>query len=95
MRISIGLLIVGGSMRRVIASRTMERQRAMRKTALKKAPRISALKYWSLLVCVYRRRRVYSLTPNEYLSEEDFCAAFTAQSPTSKEIISFNWRWSV
>jgi hypothetical protein len=38
-------VISGGSMRRVIASRTMERQSAIKKTALKAAPRISALKY--------------------------------------------------
>jgi len=43
---SLELLISGGSRRRVIASRMMERQRAMRKTALKKAPRISALSHF-------------------------------------------------
>lgn len=42
MRISLGLLISGGSMNRVRASRKIDTHNAMRKTALKKAPRISA-----------------------------------------------------
>lgn len=42
MSISLGLSMSGGEMNRVRASRTMDTQRAMRKTALKKAPRISA-----------------------------------------------------
>ena len=31
------------------------------------------------------------LTPKEYLSLLDFCAALTAQRPTAKEIMSFNY----
>lgn len=51
MSMSLGLSISGGSMNRVRASRTMDTQRAMRKTALKKAPRISArTHYGSVLV---------------------------------------------
>jgi hypothetical protein len=38
-------------MRRVIASRTIDRQSAIRNTALKKAPRISARSHCSRLAC--------------------------------------------
>jgi hypothetical protein len=41
-RMSWGFVISGGSMNLVRASRMIETQRAIRKTALKKAPRISA-----------------------------------------------------
>jgi len=43
----MGFDISGGSIKRVIASRTIDKQRAIRKTALKKAPRISALSHCS------------------------------------------------
>lgn len=33
----------------------------------------------------------FELTPKEYLSDEDFCAALTAQSPTTRDIMSFNY----
>lgn len=42
MRISCAFSMVGGSMSRVMASRMMDTQSAIRKTALKNAPRISA-----------------------------------------------------
>jgi hypothetical protein len=44
---SMGFDISGGSIKRVIASRTIDKHRAIRKTALKKAPRISALSHCS------------------------------------------------
>jgi hypothetical protein len=62
----------------------------MRNTALKKAPRISARSHWKNSATFPKHHRWGSLTPNEYLSVEDFWAALTAQSPTTKEIISFN-----
>jgi hypothetical protein len=46
---SLGLLISGGSMNRVKASRIIETLRAIRKTALKKAPRISARTHWRMV----------------------------------------------
>jgi hypothetical protein len=72
MRISLGFVITGGSMRRVIASRTIERQRAIRKTALKKAPRISARSHYRMV-----SKRSWTTvegipTPKEYLSVEGF-----------------------
>ena len=50
MRISFGLKTSGGSRNLVIASRMIDRHKAIRKTALKKAPRISALSHyvWSV-----------------------------------------------
>lgn len=48
MRISFGLKTSGGSRNLVIASRIIERHSAIRKTALKKAPRISALNHYVL-----------------------------------------------
>jgi hypothetical protein len=67
-RISCGLLITGGSIRRVMASRTMERQSAMRNTALKKAPRISARSHCGGLATYLFIRRSYLPRTNIYLS---------------------------
>ena len=47
---SFGFRTSGGSKNLVIASRMMERHNAIRKTALKKAPRISALNHWVMSV---------------------------------------------
>lgn len=79
-------------MRRVTASRTIVRQRAIRNTALKNAPRISALNHCKPISWVVRGTAGgKQLTPNEYLSVEDFLAAVTAQSPTIRDMISFNY----
>jgi hypothetical protein len=92
MRMSFGFETVGGSTKRVIASRIIERHNAIRKTALKKAPRISARNH---CVCVsYDAIRIdawQALTPKEYLSELVFWAALTAHNPTINDIMSFNY----
>lgn len=90
-RISFGLVTTGGSTNLVIASRMIERHNAIKKTALKKAPRISALNHYVMSARPIAKAEEGELTPKEYLSLLDFCAALTAQRPTAKEIMSFNY----
>lgn len=91
-RMSCGFVIVAMLTNLVMASRMIERQRAIRNTALKNAPRISARNhYWKVSYRGFASGNWKALTPKEYLSELDFCAALTAQSPTSRDIISFSY----
>jgi len=49
-------------------------------------------------ICQPKSAHLYTmdvLTPKEYLSVEDCCAALTAHNPTTREMISFNiWKAS-
>ena len=45
-------------------------------------------------ICQPKSAHLYTmdvLTPKEYLSVEDCCAALTAHNPTTREMISFNY----
>lgn len=80
-----------------MASSTIETQRAMRKTALKNAPRISARTHYRSSQSVTQISRAgmmalgeAELTPYENLLVVAFAATETAHRPTSSEMISFN-----
>lgn len=78
-KINFGFVIVGGSSSLCRASIKMVKHNAIKKTALIRAPKISAR----------NQPYVYSA------SAERFLATFTAHNATTKEMISFNiWKES-